>query len=320
MKAVRVHAPGSAQLVEVEPPQPPAGEVAVRVIAASVCPTDRRLVARGTTGPLVPGHEAAGLLEDGTPVGMHPDIGCGRCRWCAEGMENRCPDRVSIGLQRDGALAEVVSVPEDHAVPLDGVDLASGPLLEPLACVVHAVSLLGPRPGDRAAVVGAGTMGVLAVWVLAAEGAEVVVVQRSEARRRLAERLGAASVLGPEDEPPWKDEAAPRLAVVTAPGSEALAWATANVAVGGEIHVFAGSPEDATVDANAIHYRHLQVVGSTGSTLRDYRRARDLAASGVVPLERLPLTPVALEQVPGVLTTPPDPGNLKVIVDVGGPR
>ena len=320
MRAVRVHGPGSVAVVDMAPPRPPGGEVAVRVVAASVCPTDRRLVARGAPRPVVPGHEAAGLLSDGTPVGVHPDIGCGRCRWCAAGMENRCPRRVSIGLQRDGGLAEVMAVPEDHAVALDGVDVSTGPLLEPLACVVHAVSLLDPREGDRAAVVGAGAMGILAMWVLEAAGAEVVVVQRSEHRRRLAERLGARTVLGPDEEPPWTEEQAPRLVVVTAAGSQALGWATENAAVGGAIHVFAGTPEGATVDANAVHYRHLRVVGSTGSTLPDYRRAIELAATGTVPLERLPRTPVDLEHVPEVLTGPQDPTVLKVTVDVGGAR
>jgi L-iditol 2-dehydrogenase len=320
LRAVRVHDPGSAAVVDIDPPRPPGGEVTVRVVAASVCPTDRRLVARGTSRPLVPGHEAAGVLEDGTPVGVHPDIGCGRCRWCAEGMENRCPRRVSIGLQRDGGLAEAVAVPEDHAVPLDGVDVGTGPLLEPLACVIHAVSLLDPRPGDRAAVVGGGAMGILAMWVLAAAGTEPVVVQRSEHRRRLAEQLGARTVLGPQEEPPWTEDEAPRAVVVTAPGSQALAWATANAAVGGAIHVFAGTPEGATLDANAVHYRHLRVVGSTGSTLVDYRRAIELAATGTVPLERLPRTPVDLGHVPEILTSRPDPTVLKVTVDVGGTR
>jgi L-iditol 2-dehydrogenase len=320
MKAIRVHVPGSVELAEVDRARPGPGETAVRVVSASICPTDRRLVARGTPVPRIPGHEVAGLLEDGTSVGVHPDIGCGRCRWCLAGMENRCPNRVSIGLERDGGLAEAVVVPDNHLVPLDGVELAVAPFLEPLACVVHAVSLLEPRRGDRAAVVGAGAMGILAMWVLAAEGLEVVVVQRSEPRRRLARRLGASAVLAPEDEPPWGPDEAPGLALVTAPGSEPLAWAGRRVGVGGAIHVFAGTPTGASVDANAVHYRHLRVVGSTGSTLRDYARARELVATGRIPLDRLPTVRVGLERVVEVLTTPPDPGILKVTVDVGGPR
>ena len=63
-------------------------------------------------------------------------------------------------------------------------------------------------------------------------------------------------------------------------------------------------PGGAPIDANLVHYRHLRLVGSTGSTVADYRRARDLARSGSVPLERLPSRTVALEEVPQILLDP----------------
>lgn len=320
MRAVRVDGPGVVELVDVEEPVPGEGEVTVRVAAASLCPTDRRLAARGADPPRIPGHEAAGFLEDGTPVGIHPDIGCGRCRFCQAGQENRCLDRVSIGLDRDGGLAARVAVPEEHVVPLDGVDPAVGPLLEPLGCVLHALSLLDVRSGERAVVVGAGAMGILATWALQAAGATVAVMQRSEARRRLAAELGTDAALGPGDDPAAALGAAPTVAVVTAPGAEALAWALERVAPGGRVHAFAGTPGGAPVDANLVHYRHLTLLGSTGSTIADYRRARDLAASGRVDLGRLPRSTIPLEAVPEALTGPGDPTVLKVMVDPGEGR
>ena len=318
MRAVRVDGPGVVELVKVEEPVPAEGEVSVRVAAASLCPTDRRLAARGADPPRIPGHEAAGFLDDGTAVGIHPDVGCRRCRSCDAGLENRCLDRASIGLERDGGLAQRVAVPEEHVVPLDGVDPAVGPLLEPLGCVLHALSLLDVEAGERVVVVGAGAMGILATWALQAAGAAVAVMQRSEARRRLAADLGADAALGPADDPAAALGAAPTVAVVTAPGAEALAWALERVAPGGRVHAFAGTPGGAPADANLVHYRHLALVGSTGSTVEDYRRARDLAASGRVDLGRLPRTTVPLEAVPEALAGPRDPAILKVIVDVGG--
>jgi L-iditol 2-dehydrogenase len=71
-------------------------------------------------------------------------------------------------------------------------------------------------------------------------------------------------------------------------------------------------------DANGVHYRHLTLVGSTGSTLGDYRRARDLAASGKVPLERLPRSTVPLERAPAALLGRDGHHPLKVTVDVEG--
>jgi L-iditol 2-dehydrogenase len=77
-------------------------------------------------------------------------------------------------------------------------------------------------------------------------------------------------------------------------------------------------PGGAPVDANVIHYRHLTLVGSTGSALSDYRRAVQLVAAGRIPLDRLPTTTVALEDVPKLLAGDGSGRALKVIVDVRG--
>jgi len=318
MRAVRVSAPGTAELVKAPRPEPGPGEVLVRVAAAAICATDRRLVARGADPPRIPGHEAAGRLDDGTPVGIHPDVGCGRCTQCLASLHNRCPDRTSIGLDRDGGLAEWLAVPAGHAVPLADVDLQLAPLPEPLACCLHALSLLAVGRGEAALVVGAGSMGLLCMWALQAAGATVAVAQRSQERRRLAATLGADLVLAPDEDPEERLGEAPAVAVVAAPGAAPLAWALAKVAVGGRVHAFAGTPGGAPVDANAVHYRHLTLVGSTGSTVRDYRQARDLVVSGEVPLERLPRSTVALERAPAVLLDRGGAGALKLTVDVQG--
>lgn len=318
MRAVRVNGPGVAELVDVPEPRAADGEALVRVEAAALCATDRKLAATGTAEPRIPGHEIAGRLEDGTPVGVHPDIGCGRCSACREGFENRCPQRISIGLDRDGGLAEWVAVPAPHAVPLDGLEIALSPLLEPLACCLHAVSLLSVRAGDSAVVVGAGSMGILCMWALQQAGARVAVSQRSPQRRRLAQELGADAVLSPEESAVGALGEAPRLAVVAAPGVAALEWALREVAPGGAVHAFAGTPGGASIDANLVHYGHLALVGSTGSTLADYGRARELVAAGAVDLDRLPRTTIALDDVPEALLGERDPGELKALVRIGG--
>ncbi len=279
MKAVRIEGPGRVATVELPTPEPGPGEVAIRVDAAAICATDRRLAKQGTPAPRIPGHEVAGVLGDGTAVGVQPNVGCGRCASCALGLESRCPDHIDLGIQRDGGLAEWIVVPEGHVVPLDGFPIELAPSIEPLACCLHAVGMLDVAEGDLTVVVGAGTLGIIGMWALQAAGA----------------RVGAA--------------------LVTAPGVEALSWAIEHVDVGGRVHAFAGTPGGAPVDANIVHYRHLRLVGSTGSTVDDYRRARDLARAGSVPLDRLPSRTVALDAVPEILLDPsPDPRMLRVVV------
>ena len=315
MRAVRIEGPRRVATLDVPDPEATAGEVSVRVRAAAICATDRRLATRGTPTPRIPGHEVAGLLEDGTAVGVQPNVGCGRCRSCALGLENRCPDHVDIGIQRDGGLAERIVVPERHAVPLDGFPFDLAPSIEPLACCLRAVAMLDLAGDEVAVVVGAGPLGIIGMWALQAAGARVAIVQRSEARRRLAAELGADAALGPEDDIADALGSRPAVALVTAPGVGALSWALEHVDVGGRVHAFAGSPGGAHVDANIVHYRHLRLMGSTGSTVEDYRRARDLASSGSIPLERLPSRTVSLDEVPEILLDArPDPRTLRIVV------
>ncbi len=315
MRAVRIEGPRRVSSVDVPEPEAAPGEVIVRVRAAAICATDRRLANLGTPESRIPGHEVAGVLEDGTEVGVQPNVGCGRCTSCALGLENRCPDHVDIGIQRDGGLAEWILVPEGHAVTLDGFPFDLAPSIEPLACCLHAVAMLDVAGGEVAVVVGAGTLGIIGMWALQAAGARVVVVQRSEARRHLAAELGADAVIGPGDDVTAALGSRPGVALVTAPGVEALSWAVEHVDVGGRVHAFAGPPGGARIDANLVHYRHLRLMGSTGSTVDDYRRARDLARSGSVPLERLPSRTVSLDEVPQILLDArPDPRMLRIVV------
>jgi len=277
---------------ELPKPEPGPGEVSVRVGAS----------------------EVAGTLEDGTAVGVQPNVGCGRCASCVLGLENRCPDHVDIGIQRDGGLAEWIVVPESHVVPLDAFPPDLAPSIEPLACCLHAVGMLDVGPDEPAVVVGAGTLGVIGMWALQSVGARVAVVQRSEARRRLAAELGADAVLEPGADVGAALGSRPRAALVTVPSVEALTWALECVDVGGRVHAFAGIPGGAPIDANLVHYRHLRLVGSTGSTVADYRRARDMARSGSISLERLPSRSIDLEEVPQILLDPhPDPRTLRFV-------
>jgi L-iditol 2-dehydrogenase len=153
------------------------------------------------------------------------------------------------------------------------------------------------------------------MWSFQRAGARVAVVQRSEERRRLAVELGADAALAPDEDVDRALGGPPRVALVTAPGADALTWALERVAEGGIVHSFAGTAGGMPVDANLVHYRHLTLVGSTGCTVAEFRQALELARSGAIPVTDLPRVTVPLERVPRVLLDPsPDPRVLKVMV------
>ncbi|MFI1814618.1 zinc-binding dehydrogenase [Streptomyces sp. NPDC020422] len=216
-RSVEVLAPGEHRLVTREVPEPGPGEVRVRVAAAGICLSDRELYeghrAPGYVRyPVVPGHEWAGTVEAAGP-GVDPALvgrpcvaegfrSCGVCERCRHGETSLCTaGYAETGFTEPGAFADHLLVPARLLHPLpEGTDLRAAALLEPAAVVAAAVRAGRPRPGTRVAVVGAGTLGLLAVQLLAASSpAELTVVEPRSARREQALRHGASGVMEPKE-------------------------------------------------------------------------------------------------------------------------
>src|SRR5262249_13383125 len=137
-------------------------------------------------------------VRPGEPVVVEPNYSCGHCPLCREGNRNLCLSRITIGINADGGFAELVRVPAHCCWPA-APDAAADALL--LADVVGAVGRGTPKAGESSAIVGAGSLGLLALQVLRARGARVMVTSRSRRRFALATELGAelthATVDGP---------------------------------------------------------------------------------------------------------------------------
>src|SRR5262245_47073848 len=205
MKAARLHGPRDLRVERVGDPRPEPGEVVVRMVAAGLCGTDHEIWsgARPVEYPRVMGHELVGRVEaaapdvtrvrPGDPVVVEPNYSCGHCPLCREGNRNLCASRTTVGIQADGGLAELVCVPAGCLWPAP-TDVSDDDLLvtEPLAVVVRAVARGAVRAGETAAVLGLGTLGLLAVQVLRAKGVRVLGVARTARRTQLARELGAA--------------------------------------------------------------------------------------------------------------------------------
>lgn len=202
MRAVQLRGVGDIAVVEVPDPEPKAGEVLVRVIAAGICGTDRHLF-KGEfpcAPPVTLGHEFCGEVVAvgegvtkpiGTRIACDPNIACGTCDACLRGRVNLCARNVAIGIHRDGGFAEFATLPAHRALPVGDLDPEAAAFAEPLACTLHGLDIGAPVPGEEVVVLGGGVIGLLAVQLARNAGAEVVLVTRHPDKRRLAERLGA---------------------------------------------------------------------------------------------------------------------------------
>jgi alcohol dehydrogenase, propanol-preferring len=209
MRAYRLLGQDRAQVVDVRQPEPKAGEVLLRVLAAGVCRTDLGLLkAPGAVGlPVTLGHEIVGEVVAAAsevpnqPIGVtgavYELIGCGVCPACRRGEDNLCragsPE--VPGITRDGGMAEFVTVPARNVVALDDLDpVAVAPLTDAGMTALHAVergrSLLAPPA--TAVVMGIGGLGHLAVQFLRVlTDARVIAIDVDPARLDLAAELGA---------------------------------------------------------------------------------------------------------------------------------
>jgi propanol-preferring alcohol dehydrogenase len=218
MKAAVLQAPQQPLVIEdVAVPSLGPHDVLIRVHACGVCHTDLHLAdgmfkAMGSDPfPLIPGHEIAGVvaevgtavthLQPGNRVGAYWWLTCGRCRNCISGEEEACEETLAqlqaIGLTRDGGYAEFVKLPSSRVMALPPeIEFADA---APFFCA--GLTAYGGfknarlQAGQRAAVLGVGGLGHMAVQIASAMGAEVIAITSTEAKRDLATQLGAHHVV-----------------------------------------------------------------------------------------------------------------------------
>lgn len=163
--------------------------------------------------PIIMGHEFSGRVTEigegvtrvkvGDPVVVEPILSCGECAACKKGKYNLCESLGFHGLSGGGGgFSEYTMVDEHmvHKMP-EGLSFEQGALVEPAAVALHAVRLSKFKAGDKAAVFGAGPIGLLVIEALKAAGAsEIYAVELSPERIAKARELGVTAVINPAEE------------------------------------------------------------------------------------------------------------------------
>ncbi|GAA4079870.1 zinc-dependent alcohol dehydrogenase [Streptomyces shaanxiensis] len=317
MRAFVLTAPGAYEVQDLPAPVAAPGEVVVDVERVGVCGTDMEFFTGAmaylhqghSRYPMRPGHEWAGrvaVVGDGVDPGWigrrvmgDTMLGCGSCRRCLRGRQHVCEKRQEVGIRgaRAGALAEQLAVPASslHALP-DSVDAELGALVEPGGNALRAARAAGLRAGDRALVLGPGTIGLLVALFLRAAGAEVHLLDRADNSPAFAHALGFEHV--------WDEDSLPELpfdAVVDASNAAHLpSRAVELVEPGGRLVYIGLAGEPSRIDTRALVLKDVAAVGilsaSPGldATIRAY-------ASGEVDPRPLVAATVGLDEVGAVL-------------------
>jgi threonine 3-dehydrogenase len=204
---VKAKAAPGLWLQDVPDPEPGPGEVLIRVLRTGICGTDLHIEswnewAQATIHPpLVVGHEFVGevvrlgqgvaSVYPGEIVGAEGHIVCGRCRNCMAGRRALCANTVGIGVQRDGAFAELIVMPAINLWPhLTKIDLDVAAIFDPFGNAVHTATQFRLVAED-VLVTGAGPIGIMAALVARHIGARyVVITDVSDYRLELARKVG----------------------------------------------------------------------------------------------------------------------------------
>ena len=311
MKAVVIPAPNQASFQERERPRPAEGQVLVRVGAAGICMSDVEIW-KGTRpadyvrDPVVPGHEWCGTVEEvgpgvtgltaGQRVAVEGHNFCGTCAWCRRGETNLCATYNEHGFTLPGGFAEYVVARADLAHPFsDALPFEAAALSEPFACVVHSIRLAPVEPGDTVAVLGSGTLSLLAVaCVQQYRPARTVVVTRSRTNEKIARAVGATDYLTVDGDPRRglldRTEGRGADVVLEAVGHETAAPLAFELARrGGRVALMgiAGAGKRPALDPDIFALKELHVHGVFAYASRDYAEALKLIESGRVDVRPL---------------------------------
>lgn len=302
MKAIKVIEPYKVAVVETELPHPKEGEVLLKTEVAGVCGSDVGLY-KGTmqgyaTYPRVPGHEVSARvveirddsseLKVGDLVTVNPYFNCGTCYSCRRGLVNCCTDNRTMGLPHDGVFRDFFTVPAERAYKVNGLDPVEAAMIEPFCIGYHAANIATPQPGERALVMGAGTIGIFSLIALKMFGTKVFVANRSPERLKKATEFGADGVFTYNED---GDAFLKKVAEITEEDGfdiviEAVGHpdvfrkcvdAAAHKARIVEVGI---TPLEASIPLSSIQKKELQIFGSRNAVRKDFTEVIEFIRSG----------------------------------------
>lgn len=282
-------------LEQSEIPEPGPGEVRVRLKAAALNHLDL-WVRKGVSGhqfplPLIPGCDGAGIVEaigEGvsdthldTEVVLAPGLSCGVCARCAAGDDMLCSEYGILGETRDGTCAEAVVVPEAQLLArpagISWQECAAFPL-----SALTAWSMLQKANLNRGetllVIAGASGVGTMAIQMGVLLGARVFATGSTEAKRKLAEDLGASETLDSTDDEWWRS----LKKLTSGSGADVIfenvgeaTWQSSlrSLASGGRIVTCgATSGSNVSIELKRLFFRNQQIIGSTMGRRQDLHR------------------------------------------------
>ena len=325
MKALVVYKPLDLKLEEVDIPKIKDDEVLVRVESVGICGSDIE-IKNGTypdyvAYPIIPGHELAGVVEEvgssvvgfkeGDRVVIEPHAGCGVCRNCKRGYYSYClnygkPGHRTIGFTVNGGYAEYVAAPARnlHKLP-PSMSFEEGSVAVAAGTPMFGILEIGVEPGDFVVIIGPGPIGLTALEIVKAMGADkVIMIGTRWPRLKLAQELGADVLINVnEDKDPVKtvlettDGIGADLVIDTTPSAETFQQGIKMLRRGGRYLILGLSWKPTSIILGEVSVKGITIKGTRGEAQNAVENVLRLAASGKLNLKKLITHTFSLDEV-----------------------
>jgi threonine dehydrogenase-like Zn-dependent dehydrogenase len=319
MKALFLYEPGRASVGTIPDAARADEEILLKVRMVGLCGSDLNSY-RGKNPlvrfPRIPGHEVAATIVEGTGawpalsvgtnVTLSPYTSCGKCASCLRKRPNACQFNETLGVQRDGALTEYISMPAEKLYPAN-LSLKELCLVEPLTVGFHAVARGRVTSGDTVAVFGCGGVGLGAIAAASFRGARVIGIDLEDAKLRLAERAGAAHAINSHEESlherllDMTEGRGPDVVVEAIGLPQTFRAAVEEVAFTGRVVYIGYAKEPVAYETRLFVQKELDILGSRNALPEDFREVIRMLDEHRFPVEDAVSSIVSIDEVPSVL-------------------
>ena len=320
MKALILNGPGEIGIGTVPDAVRRPSEVLLRVRLVGLCGSDLNSF-RGknpmVSFPRIPGHEVAGTIVETDPavaaewpvgkdVTLSPYTSCGRCASCLRGRPNACQSNETLGVQRDGALTEYLSIaPEKlYAAKLSLRELC---LVEPLTVGFHAVARGRVTREDVVAIFGCGGVGLGAVAAAGFRGARTIAIDVDDAKLEIARKAGATDAINTMREPLHErlleltDGRGPDVVVEAIGLPQTFRAAVEEVAFTGRVVYIGYAKEPVAYETRLFVQKELDIRGSRNALPEDFKEVIRMFEQKRFPTAEAISATVPLDEAPAIL-------------------
>jgi len=319
LKAVVLQKPCEAIVTTVSEPKAQGEMLLLRVRRIGLCGSDLNSY-RGKNPlvkyPRIPGHEVAATIVEGSAtnsklakgvdVTMSPYTNCGKCASCLRNRPNACAFNETLGVQRDGALAEYICMPAEKLYPAK-LSLKELCLVEPLTVGFHAVARGRVTAADTVSILGCGGVGLGAIAASHFAGAKTIAVDLDEEKLLLARKAGAQHAINASEVSLHKelqaltDGKGPDVVIEAVGNPVTFCAAVEEVAFTGRVVYIGYAKEPVAYETRLFVQKELDILGSRNALPEDFQRVIEMLEAKKFPVEDAVGTIVPMRETPQIL-------------------